>query len=133
MYLARVLGAAAGELRGVLRAETPTHSRLRDQLVAIAVVTIGLDVIFAGLAFLFEHDQQQTQIKSVGSALFWTTTQMLTVSSNIQNPISVAGRVLDIVMEVYAITIIASLAGAFGGFLIKRGEELGRVHRPHST
>jgi hypothetical protein len=65
-----------------------------------------------------------TQIESLGSALFWTTTQMLTVSSNIQNPISFLGRALDIVMEIYAITVIGSLAGALGAFLVKRGEEL---------
>jgi hypothetical protein len=27
-------------------------------------------------------------------------------------------------MEIYAITVIASLAGALGAFLIKRGEEI---------
>lgn len=133
MYLARVLRAAAAEVSGVVRGVTPTHSRLRDRLVAIAAITLGLDLVCAGLAFLFEHDQQQTQIKSFGSALFWTTTQMLTVSSNLQNPISVAGRVLDVMMEVYAITIIASLAGAVGGFLLKRGEELDHAHAPPST
>ena len=124
MYLARVLSDAFAELRGVLRAETPTHSRLRDRLVAIAVVTIGIDLVCAVLAFLFEHHQQQTQIRTLGSALFWTTTQMLTVSSNIQNPISAAARVLDVLMEAYAITVIGSLAGSLGAFLVKRGEEL---------
>jgi hypothetical protein len=49
---------------------------------------------------------------------------MLTVSSNIQNPISLPGRVLDVVMEIYAITVIGSMAGALGAFLVKRGEEL---------
>ncbi len=124
MYVGRVLGEAGAEVRGVLRAETPTHSRLRDRLVAIAVVTIGIDLICAAVAFLFEHHQQQTQINSLGSALFWTTTQMLTVSSSIQNPISFPGRVLDVLMEAYAITVIASLAGSLGAFLVKRGEEL---------
>jgi hypothetical protein len=124
MYLVRVLREAAAELRGVLRAETPTHGRLRDRLVAVAVVTAGVDVIFAALAFLFEHDQAQTQIKTLGSALFWTTTQLLTVSSNLQNPISLPARVLDVVMEIYAITVIGSLAGALGAFLVKRGEQL---------
>ena len=133
MYLARVLGDAAGEVRGVLRAETPTHGRLRDRLVVIAVVTIGFDLVCGVLAFLFEHGQQQTQIKSLGSALFWTTTQMLTVSSSLQNPISIAGRLLDVVMEIYAITVIASLAGALGGFLLKRGEELDAEHKSHSS
>ena len=124
MYLVRVLGQAAAEARDVVRAGTPTHGRLRDRLVAIAVVTVGFDMVCAGLAFWFEHHQKQTQIESFGSALFWTTTQMLTVSSNIQNPISFSARVLDVVMEIYAITVIGSLAGALGAFLVKRGEEL---------
>ena len=124
MYPLRVMGQAGAEVREVLRAGTPTHARLRDQLVAIALATVGFDIVCAVLGFLFEHDQAQTQIKSLGSALFWTTTQMLTVSSNIQNPISVPGRVLDVVMEIYAITVIGSMAGALGAFLVKRGEEL---------
>jgi hypothetical protein len=130
MYLLRVLGQAAGEVRDVLHAGTPTHGRLRDRLVAIAVATVGFDIVCAVLAFLFEHHQKQTQIESFGSAFFWTTTQLLTVSSSFQNPISFPGRVLDIVMEIYAITIIGSLAAAFGAFLIKRGEELDPVTKP---
>ena len=132
MYVARVLREAAAEVRGVLRAETPTHGRLRDQLVAIIVVTVGFDLICAVLAFLFEHHQQQTQIKTLGSALFWTSTQLLTVSSSIQNPISFPARVLDVVMEIYAITVIASLAGALGAFLVKRGEEIDAAAKPTS-
>ena len=124
MYVVRVLSEAAGEVREVLRAGTPTHGRLRDRLVAIALATAGFDVVCAVLAFLFEHHQKATQIDTFGSALFWTTTQLLTVSSSVQNPTSFPGRVLDVVMEVYAITVIASLAGALGAFLIKRGEEI---------
>ena len=124
MYVVRVLGEAGAEVREVLRAGTPTHGRLRDRLVAIALATVGFDMVCAVLALLFEHHQKQTQINTFGSALFWTTTQLLTVSSSVQNPISFAGRVLDVVMEIYAITVIASLAGALGAFLIKRGEEI---------
>jgi hypothetical protein len=131
VYLLRVLGESGGEVRDVLRARTPTHGRLRDRLVAIAVATAGFDLICGVLAFVFEHHQKQTQIETLGSALFWTTTQMLTVSSNIQNPISVPGRILDIVMEIYAITVIGSFAGALGAFLIKRGDELETASRPH--
>jgi hypothetical protein len=46
------------------------------------------------------------------------------VSSSVQNPISTAGRVLDVGMEIYAITVVATLAGAMGSFLVKRGREL---------
>jgi hypothetical protein len=49
---------------------------------------------------------------------------MLTVSSQLKNPISAGGRILDVFMEIYAISVIASLAGAIGSFLQKRGEEI---------
>lgn len=130
MYVLRVLGELGGGLGDVMHARTPTHSRLRDRLVTIAVVTVGFDLVCAVLAFLFEHHQKQTQLETFGSALFWTTTQLLTVSSSLQNPISVPGRVLDIVMEIYAITVIGSLAAALGAFLIRRGEELDGMASP---
>jgi hypothetical protein len=57
MYLLGVLRGAAAEVRDILRAGTPTHGRLRDRLVAIALATVGFDVLCAVLAFLFEHHQ----------------------------------------------------------------------------
>ena len=127
MYLTGVIRSTAVEVRDVVRARTPTHSRLRDRLVGIALVTIGIDLVCAVLAFVFEHHGKQTQILSFGSALFWTSTQLLTVSSSVLNPVSTPGRVLDVAMEVYAITVVASLAGAMGAFMVKRGAELERA------
>lgn len=124
MYIVRVMREAAAELRDVARAGTPTHGHLRDRVVAIAVATLAVDLVCAALAFVFEHDAKQTQITSFGSALFWTSTQLLTVSSSLQNPISVGGRILDVAMEIYAITVVATLAGAVGAFMVKRGREL---------
>jgi hypothetical protein len=89
----------------------------------ILVATLGVDVICAATAFLLERNVPQTEIKTFGSAFFWTSTQLLTVSSNLKNPISFGARALDIFMEVWAITIIATLAGAMGSFIQKRGEE----------
>lgn len=122
--LHRVLGGAAGEFRDVLRAATATHRRLRDHLVTIIVATVGVDLFCAITAFLLERHSQQTEIKTFGSAAFWTTTQLLTVSSSFKNPISFGGRILDVFMEIYAITVIASLAAALGSFLQKRGQEI---------
>jgi hypothetical protein len=142
MYVAGVIRNTAAEIRDVARARTPTHSRLRDRLVGIALATIGFDLLCAVLAFVFEHDAKQTQVTSFGSALFWTSTQLLSVSSSIQNPISTPARLLDVAMEVYAITVVASLAGAMGAFMVKRGAELEQAadraknaaeHRVHGT
>ena len=129
MYLARVMRATPREVRDVVRSGTPTHGHLRDRLVAIAVATIGINLICGGLAWAFEHDTKQTEIRSFGSAIFWTSTQLLTVSSLIKNPISTAGRVLDVAMEAYAITVVAALAGSFGAFMVKRAHELDRPPR----
>jgi hypothetical protein len=92
--------------------------------VAVIVATVGIDLFCAIAAFLLERHAQQTEINTFGSAAFWTTTQLLTVSSQIKNPISAGGRILDIFMEIYAITVLATLAGALGSFLQKRGEEI---------
>jgi len=57
------------------------------------------------------------------------------VSSSILNPISTGGRILDVVMEAYAITVVASMAGSIGAYMVKRGRELeqsgeGKATRP---
>ena len=96
--------------------------------MTIIIATVGVDLFCAVMAFLLERHSPQTEISTFGSAAFWTTTQMLTVSSQIKNPISVGGRILDVFMEIYAITVIATLAGAVGSFLQKRGEEIDAKH-----
>jgi hypothetical protein len=116
--------AAAGEARDIMRAKTPTHGRLRASLVVIVVSTVGVDLICAVLALVLEQGARQTQIANFGSAIFWTSTQLLTVSSSIRNPISVGGQILDVAMEAYAITVIAGLAGSLGAYMVRRGREL---------
>jgi hypothetical protein len=126
--LVEVMASSGREVRDVFRAATPTHRRLRDHLLTIAVATVGIDLLCAIVAFVLERHSQQTEIKTFGSAAFWTTTQLLTVSSQIKNPISTGGRLLDVFMEAYAITVIATLAGAIGSFLQKRGTEMDDKH-----
>jgi hypothetical protein len=120
----RVLASAAKEAYHVARASSATHRRLRDHLTAILFATLGVDLVCALLALLAERHSPETDIETFGSAFFWTSTQLLTVSSSVKNPISGGGRVLDIFMEIWAITVIATLAGAMGSFIQKRGQEI---------
>lgn len=123
MYLADVIRAAASEMGSVAAARSPAHARLRDTLVVIVAATIGLDLVCAALGLLLERHVHGTQIHTYGSALFWTSTQLLTVSSQLPNPLTVGGRILDVVMEAYAISVVATLAGAVGAFLVRRARE----------
>jgi hypothetical protein len=55
--------------------------------------------------------------------VFWTSTQLLTVSSQLPNPLSTPARVLDVVLQAYAISVVAILAGSLGAFFHGRTME----------
>ena len=107
----------------VARGLTPTHEHLRSRLVFLFVATVVLDAVASALVFLFERDADGTGITTFGDSLFWTSTQLLTVSSQLPNPISTPARVLDVLLQAYAISAVAMLAGSFGAFFHRRGNE----------
>lgn len=111
------------EVLRVARGATPTHHHLRTRLVVIAATTLALDAVASVLVFLFERDAPGTEITSFGDSVFWTSTQLLTVSSQLPNPISTPARVFDIFLQAYAISVVAMLAGSFGAFFHRRGIE----------
>ena len=112
------------ELVAVVRGDTRTHELLRSRLVFLLVVTVVLDAVASALIFLFERHAAGTEITTFGDAVFWTSTQLLTVSSQLPNPISTPARILDVFLQAYAISIVALLAGSFGAFFHRRGNEL---------
>jgi hypothetical protein len=107
----------------VARAETPTHQHLRSRLAFLFLVTLALDAVASVLIFFFERHAAGTQITTLGDSVFWTSTQLLTVSSQLPNPISTPARVLDVFLQAYAISAVAFLAGSFGAFFHRRGME----------
>jgi hypothetical protein len=107
----------------VARASTPTHAHLRSRLTILFLATVILDLVASVLIFGFERHQGRTEITTFGDSVFWTSTQLLTVSSQLPNPISTPARVLDIFLQAYAISAVAILAGSFGAFFHRRGME----------
>jgi hypothetical protein len=107
----------------VARAATPTHEHLRSRLIFLFVATVLLDAVASMLIFAFERHATGTEIKTFGDSVFWTSTQLLTVSSQLPNPISTPARVLDVFLQAYAISAVAILAGSFGAFFHRRGME----------
>jgi hypothetical protein len=45
--------------------------------------------------------------------------QILTVSSQIKNPVTADGKILDVILEVWAIFVITAVAGSFSAFFAK--------------
>lgn len=107
----------------VARGHTPTHEHLRSRLAFLFVATVALDAVASVFIFLVERNADGTGITDFGDAVFWTSTQLLTVSSQLPNPISTPARILDVFLQAYAISAVAILAGSFGAFFHRRGNE----------
>jgi hypothetical protein len=112
-----------GEIRDILRARTPTHLHLRSRLIFVLGATLLVDAVSSVLILTFERHAHGTEITNIGDAVFWTSTQLLTVSSQLPNPISAPARVLDVFLQAYAISVVAVLAGSWGAFFHRRGME----------
>src|SRR5215210_1236379 len=111
------------ELGMVVRGETHTHRLLRSRLMFLFLATLALDVVATVFMYLFEHDARASGFHDMGGALFWVSAQLTTVSSQMPNPVTTAGRILDIVLEVWAISVVATLAGSISAFLHVRHTE----------
>jgi hypothetical protein len=123
-----VRGTAA-EIRGVLRGASRTHRVLRSRLTILAGATLLLDAVGTVLMYVCEHDRTASGFHDLGGAWFWVSAQLTTVSYQMPNPVTTAGRVIDIVLEVWAISAVATLAGALGAFFVARHHELHVGHR----
>jgi hypothetical protein len=113
----------ASEVRMVLRGESRTHRFLRARLAFLAMGTVVLDAVATVAMYLLEHDRRDSGFHGLGGALFWVSAQLTTVSSQMPNPVTTAGRVLDIVLEVWAITVAATLAASLAAFFHGRHME----------
>jgi hypothetical protein len=93
--------------------------RFRSRIATLALASVALDLVAAGIA-LASEDGARHAFAGYFDALFWTTTQLLTVSSQLPNPERTATKVLDVVLEAWAIVVVASLAATFSDLLHHR-------------
>jgi hypothetical protein len=98
---------------------TVARERFRSRILRLAAFSIVVDAAVAVMAYLFERGAPHA-FASVWAALFWTTTQLLTVSSQLPNPDHVATKFLDVALELYAIVVVTSLAATFTDLLHHR-------------
>jgi hypothetical protein len=119
------------EVRSVVRGRTQHHQDLRERIAGVAFVSIFVDLIGTVLVYLFEHDASGTKIKTFGDSVFWTSCQLLTVSSQLPNPLTTGGRITDVFLEAYSITVVATLAGSFGAFFHGRSQARARGPEPY--
>ncbi len=92
------------------------HRRLMARLMLVVVATIAIDAVGTVAIYFAERHAAGTEVRSFGDALFFTTVQLLTVSSQIRNPLTSWGRVIDVALELWAVIVVAGSAGAIAAF-----------------
>ena len=128
------MGHMATEVRMLVRGESHTHRFLRARLTFLAGATLLLDAVATVVMYLLEHDHRDSGFDDPGGALFWVSAQLTTVSSQMPNPVTTPGRMLDIVLEVWAITVAATLAASLAAFFHARHiEHMERETAPGSA
>ncbi len=90
------------------------------RLLARLLLALALSVVvFAAgaiLTWVFESGQKGGDIHGFGDATFFSIVQMLTSSSQIKNPLTVAGSIVDVGLEVWAVFVVTIVAGSFATF-----------------
>lgn len=92
------------------------HRRLIARLLLAVVLSIVVDLVGALLMWQFERSAGQTEIHGFGEAVFFSTVQILTVSSQLKNPVTTAGRFVDVFLEIWALFVVTAVAGSFASF-----------------
>jgi len=108
--------SAVGEELGRLLHYQERHRRLFARLWLVLLSTVVVDAVGTVAIYFLERHAKGTEIKSLGDALFFSTVQLLTVSSQLKNPLTTGGRVVDVVLEVWAVVVVAGSAGAIASF-----------------
>ena len=119
----RPIKHASREAIAVARGSTKTHYHLRRRILMIFGVTAVFAVICTLVTYFTERHAKGTEIHSLFDAFLFATSQLLTGSS-VANPRTDLGKVLELVFDLWAIFVVASLAGSFGAFFHARSKEL---------
>jgi hypothetical protein len=95
------------------------HRVLIARLAILALATLVIDLVGTMLIYITERHATETEIKTLGDALFFSTVQLLTISSQIRNPFTVGGRLVDVGLEIWGVLVVAGSTGALAAFFLE--------------
>jgi ABC-type multidrug transport system fused ATPase/permease subunit len=92
------------------------HRRLLARVIIAILLSAVVDAVGATLMWSYESGLKGSSIHGFGDALFFSTVQIVTVSSSYSNPVTNAGQIVDVVLEFWAIFVLTAVAGSFASF-----------------
>jgi hypothetical protein len=100
------------------------HRRLLARILIAFSLSVVVDLVCAALMWSFESGLKGSDIHGFGDAFFFSTVQILTVSSSLKNPVTNAGQIVDGLLEFWAVFVITAVAGSFASFFLS-GDQAG--------
>ena len=94
------------------------HRRLLARIVLAFALSVVADLVGGVLMWLFESGLKTSDIHGFGDALFFSTAQIVTVSSSYTNPLTNGGQIVDVVIEFWGIFVCTAIAGSFASFFM---------------
>jgi ABC-type uncharacterized transport system permease subunit len=92
------------------------HRRLLARIVLALCLSVAVDLVGGLLMWLLESGKKGSDLHGFGDSLFFASVQILSVSSSLKNPITGGGKIVDVVLEFWAIFVVTALAGSFASF-----------------
>jgi Ion channel len=94
------------------------HRLLVARFTFLVALTSLVALVGTVAIYFLERHAPGTEIKTVFDALYFTTVQLLTVSSSLKNPLTTGGRILNILFEIWGVLFVAGVTGAFATFFL---------------
>jgi hypothetical protein len=92
------------------------HRRLLARVMLAFGLSVVVDLVGGLMIWVLESGKKSSEIHGFGDALFFSTVQILTVSSSLKNPITSGGKVVDVLLEFWAVFVVTAVAGSFASF-----------------
>ena len=99
---------------GLLRALREPRSANELLLARVTVLVMLTVILVLAAAFVFyrlERNAPGSEVTTYGDALFWTSSQITTISSSLANPISTGGRIFAVLTDLASIAVVSLLFG----------------------
>lgn len=101
------------------------HRRLLARMLIAFALSLVVDLVGAALMCSFESGLKGSSIHVFADALFFSTVQIVTVSSSLANPVTHAGQIVDVALELWGIFVVTAIAGSFASFFLSGDQSPG--------
>lgn len=98
-----------------------SESAIRVRIVAYAATSVVLLLLVGSLSVLqVERGQAGSTIETFGNAMWWSIVTMTTVGYGDLSPVTIAGRVIAVMMMIGGIALIGVVTGTLASWIVSR-------------